>query len=130
MTPIAIILVIVIMLAMVTIRYNLYLKATAKAYAEEAKQLHEKLQKFIAPTHLFTDEELMRIKREFNPLLRKVNRLYDSPFVSNKYLDKLGLNDFINERKYLNHTQLVNNQSQISKNRYDKNNELQKQYNL
>ena len=60
---------------------------------------------------LLTDEEVHKLKMKYNPLLETVNELYDSHFISNEYLDELGLGDFMEERKHLNHTQFLNNQS-------------------
>ena len=60
---------------------------------------------------MFTDEEVHKMKMKYAYLLDTVNDLYDSKFISNEYLDKLGLGDFMEERKLLNHTQFLNNRS-------------------
>ena len=85
-------------------RYNRQLKEKAKKCSVGAKQFHEKLQQLSDPSHLL----------QFGPLLDTVNDLYDSRFISNEYLDRLGLGEFMEERKLLNHIQLVNNQQHKS----------------
>ena len=70
---------------------------------------HQKLKLLSVPSHFFSDEELHSLKKEFAPLLNEVNKLYDNILVSNDFLDDLGLKDFIDERKILNHIQLQNN---------------------
>jgi len=95
-------------------RYNRQLKEKAKKCSVGAKQFHEKLQQLSDPSHLFTDEEVRKLKMQFGPLLDTVNDLYDSRFISNEYLDRLGLGEFMEERKLLNHIQLVNNQQHKS----------------
>ena len=102
--------------AFIIFRYAKQLKADARQCAKEAKHLHKKLGMLTDPSHLFNDEELHQIKREYTPLLRRVYQLYDNPFISNDYLNDLGLEDFIDERKHLNHFQLMNNQSQEKSN--------------
>ena len=89
---------------------NQKLKAKARQCAKEAQRFHEKLQQLSDPAHLFTDDELHQLKREFAPLLNTVNQLYDNPFISKEYLNKLGLRDFIDERQLVNHMQYKNNQ--------------------
>ena len=112
MPYIAIIVVIIfIFLLFFAVRQNRTMKAKAKQCAVEAAQFHEKLQQLSDPSHLFTDEELHRLKRKYEPLLRTVNELYDSPFISNEYLDSLGLGNFMDERKLVNHMQYQNNQN-------------------
>ena len=95
-------------------RLNRRLKAQARQCAKEAQRFHDRLQSLTAPSHLFTDEELHRLKRDFAPLLDEVNQLYDSRFISNEYLDKLGLKEFIEERRLVNHLQYQNNQTHQS----------------
>lgn len=92
------------------LRYNRHLKEKAKKCSVGAKQFHEKLQQLSDPSHLFTDEEVRKLKIQYGPLLDTVNDLYDSRFISNEYLDRLGLGEFMEERKLLNHIQLMNNQ--------------------
>lgn len=87
------------------------LKAKARQCAIEAQRFHEKLQQLSDPSHLFTDEELRQLKKEFTPLLDDVLLLYNHPLVSKDYIIELGLRDFIDERKILNHIQLKNNQA-------------------
>ena len=100
---------IVIILAIAIMNYNQRLKKEARKCSIEAKDFYEKLKTLSSPTHLFTDEELKKLKMEFNPLLETVNQLYDSRFISNEYLDKVGLGEFIEKRKLLNHIQMENN---------------------
>ena len=103
MPYIAIIVVIIfIFLIFLAVRQNRKMKVKAKLCAVEAAQFHEKL---------FTDEELHRLKRKYEPLLRTANELYDSPFISNEYLDSFGLGIFMDERKLVNHMQFQNNQN-------------------
>lgn len=103
--------VVLIVLALLSFRYNRKLKERARSCSKEARRFHEELQRLSSPERLFTDEEVHRLKMKYGPLLETVNNLYDSRFVSNEYLDKLGLGDFMEERKLLNHTQFLNNQS-------------------
>ena len=86
------------------------LKAKAQECAKEVQVFHEKVQKLSDPSHFFTDEELLQLKREYAPLLDEVSELYDSFLISNEYLDDLGLREFIRQRKFLNHIQSQNNQ--------------------
>ena len=109
-TVIIIIVAVVIILALLALMQYHRLKEKAKECAKEAQVFHDKLQKLIDPSHLFTDEELRQIKREYAPLLDDVNDLYDSMFISDDYLDGLRLRDFLRERKFLNHMQSQNNQ--------------------
>ena len=81
----------------------------ARGYAKEAKLFHERLLQLTDPSHHFTDEELHKLKRDFAPLLYSVNELYNNPFITNEYLDKIGLGDFLEERKLVNHQQYLNN---------------------
>ena len=107
--------IVVIVLALLgLLRYNRDLKNKAKRCSKEAKRFHEKLQQLSAPDRFFTDEEVRKLKIEFAPVLEDVNDLYDSYFISNEYLDKLGLGDFMEERKLLNHKQYINNQGRNS----------------
>ncbi len=92
-------------------RYQNHLKAKARRCAKEAQKFHEKQKHLSAPGRKFTDEELHRLKYEFAPLLEDVNSLYDNYFISNSFLDSLGLGNFLEERRLLNHTQYVNNQN-------------------
>ncbi len=94
--------------------YNHRLKEKAKRCSAGAKQFHKKLQELSDPTHLFTDEEVRKLKMQYGPLLDTVNSLYDNRFISNDYLDELGLGEFMEERKLLNHIQLVNNKNHQS----------------
>lgn len=110
MMPLIITAVIAVVLAFLAFQKNRQLKTKAKECSKEAQRFHEKLQQLTAPDHFFTDEELHQLKIEFAPLLREVNKLYDSIFISREYLDNLGLYDFIEERKLLNHQQFQNNQ--------------------
>ena len=87
----------------------LTLTATAMA---EAFSSHMVLQREKPVSVWVTDHELHRLKREFGPLLDAVNELYDSPFISNEYLDGLGLGDFLEERKLVNVRQYFNNSHQ------------------
>lgn len=103
-----------VLLALLAVRHNQRLKAQARQCAKEAQLFHNRLQSLTAPSHLFTDEELYQLKRDFAPLLDDVNRLYDSRFISNEYLDRLGLKEFIEERRLLNHLQYQNNQAHMS----------------
>lgn len=98
-------------LAFLSFRYNRKLKEKAKWCAQGAKKFHEELKKLSSPERLFTDEEVHKMKMKYAYLLDTVNDLYDSKFISNEYLDKLGLGDFMEERKLLNHTQFLNNRS-------------------
>ncbi len=77
--------------------------------AELARRFHERLQELSAPSHFFTDEEVHQLKKEFNPVLDRVNRLYASSLISQQYLNELGLRDFIDERRLVNHFQNQNN---------------------
>ncbi len=110
MAPIIFIIVAILVLLGI-LRYNIRLKGQAKQCSVEAKRFHKKLQLLSASDHLFTDEELRDLKIEFAPVLDTVNSLYESHFISNEYLDNLGLNDFMDERKLLNHKQYINNQA-------------------
>ena len=110
MTKIIIITIIVLfMLAVLAYLQSQKLKSKAKECSKEAKRFHKKLQQLTAPDHFFTDEELHQLKHEFAPLLKTVNKLYDSFLISKEYLDDLGLNDFLEERKFVNHRQYLNN---------------------
>ena len=112
MSPIVIITTIfIIVLIFLAARQMKLLKAKAKQCAKEAEQFHERLKQLSDPSHLFTDKEVHQLKREYDPLLRTVNQLYDSPFISNEYLDSLGLGNFMDERKLVNHMQYKNNQT-------------------
>ena len=101
--------VVIVLVLLGLLRYNQHLKNKAKLCSKEAKRFHEKLQQLSAPDRFFTDEEVRNLKIEFAPILEDVNDLYDSHFISNEYLDKLGLGDFMEERKRLNHKQYINN---------------------
>lgn len=85
--------------------------ALAHQCAKEVQRFNEKLAELSDPSHFFTDEELVQLKKEFNPLLKNVNDLYDSSTISNEFLDGLGLHDFIEKRRILNHIQLNNNKA-------------------
>lgn len=111
MTKIVLIaLAVIAIMALLVLRQHLRLKAKAIRCAKEGRRFHEKLQKLSDPAHLFSDEELHLLKKEFAPLLDDVNDLYDNFLVPNEYLDRLGLKDFMDERKLLNHVQYQNNQ--------------------
>lgn len=101
--------VILVILIFLVLRINQRLTNQAKECAKGAKLFHERLQQLSDPSHLFTDEDVHRLKKEFGPLLNTVNKLYDSQFISNDYLDKLGLGDFMEERKLVDHMQYLNN---------------------
>ncbi len=87
------------------------MKTKAKRCAKEAQRFHEKLHQLSTPTRFFTDEEVLQFKKECAPLLKEITQLYDSLFISNDYLDRLKLKDFLDERKFLNHIQYKNNQA-------------------
>lgn len=93
------------------VRQNRNQKAQARQCAKEVQRFNEKLAELSDPSHFFTDEELIQLKKEFNPVLNTINDLYDSSFISNEYLDDLGLHDFIEKRRVLNHIQLNNNRA-------------------
>ncbi|MBQ6227186.1 MAG: hypothetical protein IJK08_01295 [Prevotella sp.] len=114
MKVILLILLVAIFVGACFLRYNRKLKEKAKKCSEGAKQFHKRLEELSDPSRVFTDEEVRKLKIQFAPLLDTVNSLYDSHFISNEYLDKLGLGDFMEERKLLNHTQFVNNQQHPS----------------
>ena len=99
-------------LGITAISYHNHLKTKAKECAKEAIKFHEQLQQLTDPSHLFTDKEMHRLKREYAPLLNAVNKLYDNPFISKEYLDELGLGDFLEERRLVNHQQYLNNINQ------------------
>lgn len=111
MKIILIVLAVAILLSVIAFRYNRDLKRKARRCGKEAKLFHEELQRLSASDRLFTDEEVHKLKMKYNPLLETVNELYDSHFISNEYLEEQGLGDFMEERKHLNHTQFLNNQS-------------------
>ena len=102
----------ILVLALLALISNRRMKVKAKECAKEAKRFHERLQQLSDPSHDFTDNELHRLKKEFAPLLDAVNKLYDSPLISNEYLDELGLGDFLEERRLVNHRQYLNNTHQ------------------
>lgn len=106
----AIFLVIVIAVVLAIIAYKRHLKAKAIECGNEAKRFHEKVLEYTAPDHFFTDEELRHLKREFSPVLDTVNMLYENSFISHDFLKELGLTEFLEERKYLNHTQFRHNE--------------------
>ncbi|MBR6980298.1 MAG: hypothetical protein IKH88_10770 [Prevotella sp.] len=98
-----------VVLIAATIAYVCHLRAEARKCAIEARQFHVRLKVLTAPNHLFTDKELASLKEEMAPLLFRVNKLYKNYFISNDYLDRMGLGDFIEERMHLNHAQYLNN---------------------
>ena len=102
--------VIIVLLALLAYRKKQRLEAKARQCAKEAQVFHEKLQKLTDPSHFFTDEEVVQFKDEFAPLLKNVQKLYDSMFISSVFLNNLGLKDFIDERRVVNHLQYKNNQ--------------------
>lgn len=114
MKIILLILVIAVLVAAFVLRYNRKLKEKARKCSVGAKQFHERLKELSDPSRVFTDEEVRKLKVQYGPLLDTVNDLYESKFISNEYLDTLGLDDFMEERKLLNHIQLVNNQQHKS----------------
>lgn len=99
-----------VILVLFTFRLHLHQKRKAIKCSKEAQRFHEKLKQLSDPSHLFSDKELHHLKREFAPLLDDVNDLYDNILISNEYLDSLGLKDFMDERKILDHLQYQNNQ--------------------
>ena len=107
---IAIIVLIAAVAALIAIGKQKRLKVKARECAKEVQVFHEKVQKLSDPSHFFTDEELLQLKREYAPLLDEISELYDSFLISNEYLDDLGLREFIRQRKFLNHIQSQNNQ--------------------
>ena len=104
-----IILLTLLILALLAFRQYRQLKAKAKECSKEAQRFQQKLQELTAPDHFFTDEEQHHLKREYAPLLRETNRLYNSVLISKEYLDSLELNRFLEKRRLLNHLQLQNN---------------------
>ncbi len=102
-------LIFIALVALVYFVVNAKMKSKARACAKEALIFHEKLQQLSDLSHFFTDEEAVKLKREFAPLVREVNDLYKNIFISNGYLDDIGLRDFLDERKIINHKQFVNN---------------------
>ena len=108
---IAIFFAILALIAIVMITHRNNMKKEAQKCSQEARQFHVKVMLLSSPSRLFTDEELIQLKKEASPLLKRVNKLYKSYFVSNEYLDDLGLNDFIEERMHLNHLQFINNKT-------------------
>ena len=86
------------------------LKTKAKEYAKEALLFHEKLEQLSDPSHFFTDEEALQLKQEFSPLVNAVKKLYKSSLITHKYLNDLGLKEFLEERMLVNHIQVTNNQ--------------------
>ena len=107
---IAIIVLIAAVAGLLAIGKQKRLKAKAQECAKEVQVFHEKVQKLSDPSHFFTDEELLQLKREYAPLLDEVSELYNNFLISNEYLDDLGLREFIRQRKFLNHIQSQNNQ--------------------
>lgn len=87
------------------------MKTRAVKCSEETKMFLKKLEQLSAPSHFFTDEELKQLKKDYQPLLKEINHLYKSPFLSKSYLDDLGLNEFVDYRRLLNHIQYKNNQN-------------------
>lgn len=87
------------------------MKKKAMQYSAEAKEFYERLKQLADPDHFFTDEELQQLKDDYKPLLKNINHLYKSPFFTKKYLDDLGLNEFVEWRRLLNHIQYKNNQN-------------------
>lgn len=109
MNIIIVLCIVAVLLVAAAIAYVFYLRAEARKCTVEARQFHVRLQVLTAPNHLFTDKELSNLKEEMAPLLFKINKLYKNYFISNDYLDRLGLGDFIEERTHLNHAQYLNN---------------------
>lgn len=87
------------------------MKKKAMQYSAEAKEFYERLKQLADPDHFFTDEELQQLKDDYKPLLKNINHLYKSPFFTKTYLDDLGLNEFVEWRRLLNHIQYKNNQN-------------------
>lgn len=87
------------------------MKKKAMQYSAESKEFYERLKQLADPDHFFTDEELQQLKDDYKPLLKNINHLYKSPFFTKKYLDDLGLNEFVEWRRLLNHIQYKNNQN-------------------
>ncbi|MBR5084459.1 MAG: hypothetical protein IKX33_07635 [Prevotella sp.] len=100
----------IVILALLAYRKKRQLEAMAQQCAKGVQEFHEKLQKLTDPSHFFTDEEVVQFKEEYAPLLKNVQKLFDSMFISNEYLNGLGLKDFIDERRVVNHLQYKNNQ--------------------
>lgn len=111
MTAIFLFLLFIVASAILIIEQNRRLKRKAKRYAKKTKAFHEKLQQLADPSHFFTDEEVHLLKKEYDPLLAKINKLYNNKLISKNYLDELGLNDFIEKRRFINHIQMKNNQA-------------------
>ena len=103
------VIILIVFLALFYLRQNIHMKGEAKECAKEAKRFHEKLKQLSSPDRFFTDEEVRKFKKEFAPLVAKVNKLYENIFISNEYLDSLGLKDFLDERRIVNHKQFENN---------------------
>ena len=87
------------------------MKKKAMQYSAEAKEFYDRLKQLADPDHFFTDEELQQLKDDYKPLLKNINHLYKSPFFTKTYLDDLGLNEFVEWRRLLNHIQYKNNQN-------------------
>ena len=109
----------VVILACVYLRQNYRMRIKAKECAKEAQVFHEKLQKLSDPSRFFTDEEVKQLKREVAPLVQRVSLLFENIFISNDYLVRLGLKDFLEERKIVNHKQYTNNK-EYNKRYYNK----------
>ena len=102
---------ILVIIAILVVVYHNNLKKKALKCQQEARQFHVKVMVMSSPSRLFTDKELYQLKVEAAPLLDRVNKLYKNYFISNDYLDSLGLNDFVEERMHLNHFQYINNKN-------------------
>ena len=105
----SLVIILLILIALFYLRQRMHMKAEAKECAKEAKLFHEKLKQLSNPERFFTDEEVRKLKNEFAPLLKRVNKLYGTIFISNEYLDEAGLKDFLDERRLVNHKQFENN---------------------
>ena len=107
----AIVLGIIAIVALIRLRIQKNTKEKAIQCSIEAKRFHDKLSSLADPSHFFTDEERRQLKKEFGYLLDEVNGLYGSGHISDKYLNELGLRDFIDERRLINYYQFKNNEA-------------------
>jgi len=108
-TILAILFVVISMVLSILGKYQM--KARARKCALETKKFLRRLEELADPSHFFTDEELKQLKEDYKPLLKEINHLYASPFLKETFLDDLGLRDFVDYRRLLNHIQYKNNQN-------------------
>ena len=111
MTAILIFFIFIVASVLLLVEQNQRLKRKAKRYAKKAQAFHEKLQRLSDPSHFFTDEEAHQLKKEYDPLFADINQLYDNWIISKTFLNDLGLNDYLDERKLINHIQMKNNEA-------------------